>query len=180
MLGKVEELRLIGECVLLDKRESFGRLVEEYQDGLRSFLLNLTSGNVMLSEDLAQESFIKAYLNLRHFKGISRFKTWLYRIAYNQYISYVNGRHSHADLEAASVITVKDSSVRVDSEIDIARCLRALSDMERTVITLFYLQDVEIKDISKIIRVKENTVKSHLLRGRNKLKLMLENNGYEK
>lgn len=180
MLGKVEELKLIGECVLLDKRDSFGRLVEEYQDGLRSFLLNLTSGDVMLCEDLAQESFIKAYVNLRNFKGISRFKTWLYRIAYNQYITHVNKEKPQTELDTASSVASTYSHTSVDNRIDITECLKSLTDTERTVVTLFYLQDMELKEISKITQLNENTLKSHLLRGKRKMKTMLENDGYEK
>lgn len=180
MLGRVEEIKLIGECVLLDKRESFGRLVEEYQDGLRSFLLNLTAGDVMLSEDLAQESFIKAYVNLRNFKGIARFKTWLYRIAFNQYVSHINRVKPQIELDAASALPANDESRNVDNGMDITECLRALSEIERTVVTLFYLQDMELKEISKITQLNENTIKSHLLRGKRKMKTMLENDGYGK
>ena len=60
MIGKAEELKLIASCVMLDDRNAFGRLVEAYQPGIRHFFLNLTLGDEALSEDLAQETFIKA------------------------------------------------------------------------------------------------------------------------
>lgn len=179
MLGKVEEMQLIAECVLLDKRESFGRLVEEYQDGLRRFLLNLTLGDVMLCEDLTQETFIKAYVNLRNFKGISRFKTWLYRIACNQYYTYMASVKKECDIDNALSVAEAPASNAIDASIDAMECMRSLSDTERTVVTLFYLEDVSLKDISKITSLKENTVKSHLLRAKQKMKLLLETDRYE-
>ena len=56
MLTKWEELQLIARCVAGDDRDAFGRLVEEYNDGLRRFLLNLTLGDAALTDDLAQDS----------------------------------------------------------------------------------------------------------------------------
>lgn len=52
------------------------------------FLLSLTKGDVSLVDDLAQETFIKAYLSVRSLEGITRFHTWLFRIAYNEFVSH--------------------------------------------------------------------------------------------
>ena len=85
MLSKVEELKLISQIVLSDDRRAFARLVDAYQPILHNFFLNLTGGNEALCDDLAQETFIKAYTNIRQFRGLSHFKTWLFRIAYNNF-----------------------------------------------------------------------------------------------
>lgn len=90
MLSRFEELQLIAKCIAGDSRRAFERLVEEYQEGLRRFLLNLTLGDAALTDDLAQETFLKAYMSLRSFKGIARFKTWLYRIAYNEFVLFLS------------------------------------------------------------------------------------------
>ena len=60
VLSKVEELKLIARCTLGDDRRAFGALVEAYQPEVRRFFLNLTLGDEALSDDLAQETFIKA------------------------------------------------------------------------------------------------------------------------
>ena len=85
-ISKAQELLLIARCIAADDRNAFGQLVVAYEAGLRRFLLNLTSGDVPLTDDLSQETFLKAYLAIRSFKGIASFKTWLYRIAYNEFI----------------------------------------------------------------------------------------------
>ena len=93
MLTRVEELKLISQVALSDNRRAFARLVDAYQSTVRGFFLNLTAGDYALSDDLAQETFLKAYTNIRSFKGLSKFKTWLLRIAYNEFYSYVR-KHS--------------------------------------------------------------------------------------
>lgn len=82
-MSKAEDLLWISQVVVADDHRAFERLVRKYQSSVRRFLLNLTLGDSYLADDLAQETFIKVYLNIRSFKGISAFSTWLYRIAYN-------------------------------------------------------------------------------------------------
>ena len=89
MLTKVQELALLARCVAADDRDAFGKLVAAYSDDIRRLLDTLTRGDTPLVDDLTQEVFIKAYLSIRSFKGIARFRTWLYRIAYNEFISYL-------------------------------------------------------------------------------------------
>ena len=75
MLNKAQELLLIARCIAADDRDAFGQLVIAYEAGLRRFILNLTMGDAALSDDIAQETFLKAYLAIRSFKGIASFKT---------------------------------------------------------------------------------------------------------
>ncbi len=100
-LSRLEELALITRCLAGDSREAFGRLVVAYEGGLRRFLLNLTLGDASLTDDLAQETFLKAYLAIRSFRGVARFKTWLYSIAYREFLTYRRGQHPDIDLDDA-------------------------------------------------------------------------------
>ena len=92
MLSKWEELALIAKCATTDSRSAFERLVVEYSPELRRYLMNLTLGDASLTDDLAQDTFLKAYMSIRSFQGLSRFKTWLFRIAINEYYAYVRKR----------------------------------------------------------------------------------------
>lgn len=171
MLTKWEELQLIARCVAGDDRVAFGRLVEEYNDGLRRFLLNLTLGDAALTDDLAQDSFLKAYLAIRSFKGLSQFKTWLYRIAYNEYYALVRRRQEsplEETAESATDCAYSHESAN-DAKIDAERCLSVLSETERGIVLLFYLEDQPIKSICKITGMPEGTVKSHLSRAKTKM-----------
>ena len=171
MLSKWEELRLIARCVAGDDRRAFEQLVEEYNDGLRRFLLNLTLGDASLTDDLAQETFIKVYLSLRSYQGIARFRTWLYRIAYNEFYMYVRRRRESGEDErgyAGVADTVSPYSAR-DASMDVERCLKVLTEPERTAVLLFYMDDRPIKEIAEIMQMPQGTVKSHLSRAKAKM-----------
>lgn len=171
MVSRLEELKLISQCVLVDDRHAFGTLVEAYQPQVRRFLLNLTHGDEMLTDDLAQETFIKAYVNLRSFKGLSAFGTWLYRIAYNEFCSH--SRHTHEQRlgdEAPPDEASEGSERAADAQMTVQAALQLLPVPERTAITLFYIEDLPIKKIARVMDTPENTVKSHLRRAKEKLR----------
>ena len=84
-------------------RKAFNELVVRYQSPIRRFFLNQTLGNEPLSDDLAQDTFVKAYLNITKFRGDSAFSTWLYRIAYNVFYDYTRSNKHTEDLETTEV-----------------------------------------------------------------------------
>lgn len=170
-MTQVEQLRLLAQCALADNRQAFGKLVEEYQPRIRRLLLNLTQGNTDLTDDLAQETFLKAYVAVRGFRGLSSFSTWLYRIAYNEFYTAMRTERptvSLDDPEAANRFadeTVEDFEARDTLKFS----MDSLSDTERAVITLFYVDDLPIKKIATICSLPEGTVKSHLHRAKQKM-----------
>lgn len=177
MLNRFEELKLVAKCTLTDDRDAFGKLVEAYQSDIRRFFLNLT-GDACLSDDLAQESFIKAYISIGSFMGLARFKTWIYRIAYNEFYDWTRKRkeerlddeESTADNEMAYDGNENDCSTR----IDIANALQKLSPAEKSATVLFYMEDRPLKEIARIMEMPEGTVKSHLSRAKTKLAGLLK------
>ncbi len=177
MLSKIEELRLISLCVISDDRRAFGKLVEAYQMRLRRFFLNLTLGNEALSDDLAQETFTKAYLSLRSFKGLSGFGTWLYRIGYNEFYSEMRRRHEESEeagADTARSLVADDTESQTDARADAETLMRNLTPPERTAVALFYIEDCPIAKIAKIMQIPTGTVKSHLHRAKVKMKQVAE------
>lgn len=175
MLSKVEELKLISRCVLADDRRAFGTLVEAYQPRLRRFFMNLTLGDESLSDDLSQDTFVKAYIELRSFRGMSRFGTWLYRIGYNEFYNYKRSQHPTTGIdniaEPPLSTSMSDSS---DAAMDVKAAMAQLSEIERTVVTLFYIDDLPLKHIATITSMKESTLRSHLHRAREKMAQVLK------
>jgi len=168
VLTKVEELKLISRCVLADDRRAFGTLVEAYQPRLRRFFMNLTLGDEYLSDDLAQETFIKAYIEIRSFRGLSRFGTWLFRIGYNVFYSHKRSEHLTSNIENAP----ETASSPIDSSeisMDVKTAMAQLSETERTVVTLFYIDDMPIKQIAIITGLNQSTLRSHLHRAKEKM-----------
>lgn len=168
MLSRVEELKLISRCVLGDDRAAFGALVEAYQPRLRRFFLNLTLGDEALSDDLAQETFIKAYIELRSFRGMARFSTWLFRIGYNEF--YSHKRREHATQGLDGIVEPHDNPIDAsEAGLDVKAAMALLNEVERTVVTLFYIDDMPLKQVAKVMNVKESTLRSHLHRAREKM-----------
>lgn len=180
MLSKLEEIKLVTLCVTADDRNAFERIVGEYSPAVRNFLFRLTSGDAMLTDDLSQETFIKAYLQLRSFKALARLSTWLLSIAYHEYISHVRRRSEMAlpddyvpdrDTGAADSSSQRQTEARHD--VDVA--LSALSPTERTIVILFYIDDRPIKEVARITGLPQGTVKSYLSRARTKMANELKN-----
>ncbi len=170
-MTRLEELALIARCVALDDRDAFGSLVEAYRPQVMRFLLHLTLGDHSLADDLAQETFIKAYLAIRSFKGLAQFRTWLLRIAYNEF--YSEHRRAHEvrldETMAAAVDNRADDAPSPDAAITVDQLLHTLNETERAAVTLFYIQDLPISRIALILDMPQGTVKSLLHRAKQKM-----------
>ena len=88
-MSQLNDISLVAQVVVFRNTRAFDQLVQKYQSPVRRFFLNLTCGDSELSDDLAQDTFIKAYTNIANFKNLSSFSTWLYRIAYNVFYDYI-------------------------------------------------------------------------------------------
>ena len=176
MLSKLDEIRLLSQCALADNRDAFGRLVEAYQPRVRRFLLNLTMGDEMLTDDLAQETFIKAYVGIRGFKGLSSFGTWLYRIAYNEFYNHTRKHHEDHVEDIARLGDVSTASTdAIDASMTVQEALNRPSDNERVAVTLYYIEDQPIKQVAKIMNMPEGSVKSLIYRGKDKMRQFIDN-----
>ena len=176
MLSRLDEIRLLSQCALADNRDAFGRLVEAYQPRVRRFLLNLTMGDEMLTDDLAQETFIKAYVGIRGFKGLSSFGTWLYRIAYNEFYSHTR-KHSEDpvdDIAAMGEVSTAANDA-IEASMTVQEALARLNDNERVAVTLFYIEDQPLKQVAKIMQIPEGSVKSLIHRSKAKMRQFIDN-----
>lgn len=83
-----DDLSLIQQVAELHDKTAFDRLVRKYQSPIRRFFLHQTLEDAQLSDDLAQDTFIRAYTSIGTFRGSAAFSTWLFRIAYNVFYDY--------------------------------------------------------------------------------------------
>ena len=173
----VGELTLLTQVTVFHNKRAFGRLVEKYQSPIRRFFLNQTGGNEPLSDDLAQETFLKAWLNIGQFRGAANFSTWLYRIAYNVFYDYTRSHKITEEIDQAVALR-QANSADTALQLDLQQALAILSPAERSCITLQLMEGQPIDKISEITEMAEGTVKSHLSRGKQKLAMFLRKNGY--
>ena len=86
---KTDDKTLIAKVLIENDNHAFELLVKKYQSLIRRYFLHQTLDDEALSDDLAQDTFIKAYTNLAKFQSLSSFSTWLYRIAYNTLCDHI-------------------------------------------------------------------------------------------
>lgn len=177
----MNDITLVTQVAVFGNKRAFDSLLRKYQSQVRRFLLGLTAGDTQLADDLAQETFIKAYMNIGKFRGLSSFSTWLMRIAYNVFYDYRRSHHMTDDIETPAVAQRTDSSsADCTISMDILKALAILKPEERTCITLQLIEGQPIDKIADITRMSKGTVKSHLFRGKEKLTDYLKKNGYER
>lgn len=161
---------------LHDDREAFSVLVKRYQSVIRVLLRRLTNGDADAADDLAQETFLNAYASISQFRGSSTFGTWLHRIAYNQFISSQRkrniSRHS-SFLDVESEVTAIHAEPQ-SSIGDLRDALAKLTVEQRSVIYLSYERGFTHVEISNIMDCPVGTVKSHMNRGKHRLRQILK------
>ena len=177
-MADLSDISLITQVAVFHNKRAFDQLVRKYQSPIRRFFLNQTLGDSQLSDDLAQETFIKAYVNITKFRGMSSFSTWLMRIAYNVHYDYVRSLHQTDDIDTSAAVRHSSTSVDSNLKMDIYAALALLKPDERTCITLQLIDGYPVEQISKITGIPANTVKSHLKRGKDKMADYLKQNGY--
>ena len=183
----VPDAELIARALVAEDRHAFAELVKRHQSGVRACLRKLTAGNQALADDLAQDTFVLAWRNLKSFRQEARFSTWLYRIATNCWLADARKRkeellgdrvdaigddeddampHASDDLHADHA---RGTSLRMDME----RALAVLSDAERAAIVQCYHNDLTHEEAAYVLGCPVGTVKTHVLRGKQKLKAAL-------
>ena len=172
-MSRLSDLSLIAQVVATGSHRAFGQLVEAHQEPVRRFLRRLTAGDTMLADDLAQETFIRAWQGLKGFRGVSNFETWLLRIAYRVFL---DERSKVATLPLEGEQKGEQAANLLRYDLDLA--LSTLSEAERTCVVLQCVEGQSIREIAQITGMNENTVKSHLLRGKKNLSEFLRKNGY--
>ena len=151
-------------------REVFIAQVEREQEALRGILLALCCGKKDDADDLAQDALVKAYLSCAGYQDMGKFRSWLFKIAYNTFHNHKASLHCTESIDEARTLI---SGTNADSEFehqDLYLALRTLPPKERSAITLFYLNGYNIKEIATITDTSEDAVKKQLSRGRDKLK----------
>lgn len=180
-MSKTEDIRWVAQVTLLGEKSAFDKLTRKYQSSIRRFFLNLTMGDGPLSDDLAQETFIKAYLNLNSFRGVAGFSTWLYRIAYNVYYDSARARKYYADIDETVIDSKHVTQNNFSAErTDIYKAIGTLRKEEQMAVLLFYMEDKTHVEISKIMNCPLGTVKTYILKGKEKLANYLIKDGYER
>ncbi len=164
--------------------QAYDDLVCRYQERIYATIYHMTS-NHEDANDLAQDTFIKAYQAIKSFKGGSSFYTWVYRIAVNKTINFLKQRRNRShmslndlDVNAENdpdlVAFVSDKTPRREAGLaelqeKLNEAMQKLSEDHRLVVTLHDVQGVPHEDIAKIMDCNIGTVRSRLFYARQQL-----------
>ena len=164
--------------------QAYDELVQRYQERIYATVYHMTS-NHEDANDLAQETFIKAYQALRSFKGGSSFYTWIYRIAVNKTINFLKQRRHkghmslneldfNAENDPDLVALVSDKTPQRDAGLNelkekLNEAMRRLSEPHRLVVTLHDVQGLAHEEIAEIMECNIGTVRSRLFYARQQL-----------
>jgi RNA polymerase sigma factor (sigma-70 family) len=167
---------------------AYDELVQRYQERIYATIYHMTS-NHEDANDLAQETFIKAYSALKSFKGDSSFYTWIYRIAVNKTINFLKQRKNKVSLslndldfnvenDPELVAFVSDKTPRRDIALGelqekLNAAMQKLSDVHRMVVTLHDVQGLSHEEIANIMDCNVGTVRSRLFYARQQLQAYL-------
>ena len=124
--------------------------------------------------DVCQDSFIKAYNNLRKLKEAEKFKSWLFKITSNTAKDTFRRRKSD-ELKSEDLKQVFSEESLVQ-KLDLLSALMKLKTEYRQVLILRYFNDLKTKDIARITKISENTVKSRIRYALEQIKTVLEEN----
>jgi RNA polymerase sigma factor (sigma-70 family) len=183
-VNQYSETALINLAVSNNDQNAFGELVKRNQTSVRHSLRQLSNWNEALADDLAQETFIQAYRGLHQFNQKSKFSSWLYRIAYNQFLQHCRSNQAqknyaefeevedleqiHGETESAHSRNQTSGNRLAGNQLQaqLANLLDQLEPERRSVLHLLLHRQCTQQEIATIMNLPLGTVKSHIIRGR--------------
>ncbi|MBY0563300.1 MAG: sigma-70 family RNA polymerase sigma factor [Hyphomonadaceae bacterium] len=174
-LAQATEASLIVAAQARDQA-AFGELVKRRQGWARA-LLRRMCGSHAEADDLAQDAFVKAWERLVDLETPAAFPAWFRRIAVTTFLMAKRRQKAvFEEIDDAAPIVSEDSTpeAAASAKIDLEKALALLSDAERLCVTLNHGEGLSHSEIVEMTGLPLGTVKSHVLRGTEKLRRMLE------
>lgn len=168
--------------VLEGNESDYSIIVDRYKNKAFSMLRRMLKSDFD-AEEVLQDCFLKAYYSLKNFKGESKFSTWFYKIVYNTALTKLSLKRRKIESEMSSV----EDYFNLGSDYDfidvekkdlndfIREIINKLPERHTAVISLFYLNEMSIEEISDVLQVSASNVKVMLYRARNSLRDLILN-----
>ena len=166
---------------------SYGAIVARYEFVLRRYVMRLLGSHAQAVDDVLQETFLKAYLNLNDYDQARAFSPWLYRIAHNEAVSFlrklraqpqaIGGEDGRQMLERIVGVELNEKRLSGRSEETMASALQALDPRYRDALVLRYLEERSYDDIADILELPMGTVATRIRRGLQRLRASLVASG---
>ena len=151
---------------MIDKKKWFCDNIRDLENGMYRLSYSILR-NETDAQDAVQEAIYKSYKNLESLKDKRKFKSWIYKIITNTSFEMLKNKKDYLDIEQENV---QEDKIDIDTNLTLWNAVQGLDQPYRTTITLFYYEDMSIKEISKITGTKIDAIKKQLSRGREKIK----------
>ncbi|WP_313800825.1 sigma-70 family RNA polymerase sigma factor [Cytobacillus sp.] len=169
------------ENVSLDREAWLEKIMEQYGDRLTKLSYNYIK-DWNLAEDIVQDVFITCYKEFEKIDNIISFKTWIYRITINKckdvlkssIFKRVMVNSNFSPLKRSPELTPEMMILKRSEEEFLSTSVLALPLKFREVITLYYYEELSIEEMSGILKINQNTIKTRLNRARKKLRALME------
>ncbi len=158
-----------------ENKEYFSELVVRYYPKLSRYLNRLLNGNTHDVDETLSETFMKAFVNLATYTPGLSFSAWIYRIAHNQAIDHMKKKVRTATVPLEEYHAVYDPTKHYEEKDYVEHILAYLSLEDRNLLTLFYLEELSLNEISDMLKIKPNTLAAKIKRIREKLRNQFPN-----
>jgi RNA polymerase sigma-70 factor (ECF subfamily) len=160
---------------------AFSEIVRRYQDSIYNLACRILNDQDR-ARDVTQEAFVRAWRAISNFKGQAKFSSWLYRITVNASLSELRRQGSPVDQypeeELESIVPVSRHVSSFESAIEksdlMEKLIASLPPVYRSIVVLFYVQDLDCKEIASVLGHPLGTVKAYLHRARAHLRKSAE------
>ncbi len=160
----------IVEKIINEDRQLFAEIIDRYEKKILRYIFHLT-GEKQESQDIGQNVFIKAYINLKSFNKSFKFSSWLFRIAHNESLNFLKKKKYNLSLDE-KILKIEDEK-KVDEEVfkkqlksQVKKCLEKLPILYKEVIDLFYFENLSYEEISDVLKIPPGTVAIRLSRAK--------------
>ena len=168
--------------ILAGDAQAYTFLVNRYKDMVFTLAVRMLR-NKEEAEEVAQDAFVKAYIKLDKFKGDAKFSTWLYKVVYNTSLDKLKKLKKNALVVPRENVTERNLHT-IDNALEqmqdkertaaIQECIALLPADESALLTLFYFDELSLKEIAKVTATPVNNLKVKLFRSRKKLAAIIE------
>lgn len=156
-----------------DVKEILIEYIKDNQEKLYRIAFSY-SKNEEAALDIVQEAITKALKNINKLREESYIKTWFYRILINEALQYIRKNKRILTCELEAIENKVDCNADLAEGLDIYKYVQNLNEKLKTVIILRFFEDMKIREIARITKTNESTVKSRLYKGLKELKRLIE------
>jgi RNA polymerase sigma-70 factor (ECF subfamily) len=173
MTGPSEQI--VDEILVMDcqsgRAEALDLLVNRWQKRLWRYACRLT-GNSEAAWEVTQESWLGIVRGIRRLNDPARFRPWAYRIVTNKANDWIKRKIKHSASESDDPPEPRacDSRQASETAVDLEAILNRLGERSRTILTLYYLEELDVTEIARVLNIPAGTVKSRLYTARTEFK----------